>query len=379
MAPKTYTISFLGDIMLGRLIDQLLPTHVDESDEASHVSAIRKRQPELKDYNSSSPWGNTLSLLNESDLVLGNLETSATTSEEKWPDKVFNYRMHPANIECLKVRKLDYVSLANNHTLDFGRSGLFETVEVLERAGIAYAGAGRTVSEAQRPAVLHIPSSRSQSSGQDPQRHEIHLYSFSDHPSDWEQVPEFNLIRYTEAHQTKMKDILTCKHPDLSSKPALKIVSIHWGPNYAWEPDHDITNLARFLIDECAVDIIHGHSSHHVQGVESYEGTLIIYGCGDFVDDYAVVPSHRNDLSAVWNVIVAEKSNGDGLELLRLEVFPNRIKSFQAGLIPSDDLDHKFVRDRVTELSAKLGTAVERELGNEGQLVVHLNIDHNET
>jgi len=143
MAPNTYTLTFLGDLMLGRLIDQLLPDHVHEPEESRHVVSFRRSHTHLQNYNHATPWGNTLSLLKASDLVLGNLETAATTHDTKWPDKVFNYRMHPANIACLKVARVDYVSLANNHTLDFGREGLFETAKVLEQAGIAWAGAGR--------------------------------------------------------------------------------------------------------------------------------------------------------------------------------------------------------------------------------------------
>src|SRR4051794_7103372 len=121
MARNLYTLTLVGDIMLGRLIDQLLPQHVDEPDEARHAASFRRSHSSLKTYEQSSPWGNTINLFKSSDLVLGNLETAATTHGKKWPNKVFNYRMHPANVQCLKLAGIDYVSLANNHTLDFSR------------------------------------------------------------------------------------------------------------------------------------------------------------------------------------------------------------------------------------------------------------------
>lgn len=372
MAPNTYTLTLLGDLMLGRLIDQLLPDHVHEPEESRHIAGFRRSHPHLQDYNHATPWGNTLSLLKASDLVLANLETAATTHATKWPDKVFNYRMHPANIACLEVARVDYVSLANNHTLDFGREGLFETVQGLEQAGIAAAGAGRSAAEAETPAVLRLerrPASASAGDGRP--AHELHLYSFADHPRDWSSVPEFNLLRYDAASRAKLKGLLTKDHPGLNPNPSLKVVSLHWGPNYAWEPDGEIRSMARFLVDECGVDIIHGHSSHHVQGVEVRRGKLIIYGCGDFVDDYAVNSRFRNDLSAAWNVSVRESADGK-LELSRLEVFPNRIKSFQAGLLAKEEEDHGFVCDRFRTLSKKFGTVVESKLGDEGQLVVDL-------
>lgn len=367
---KMYTITLLGDIMLGRLVDQLLPNHVDEPEDAGHAAHFRKSYPHLQRYGLESPWGNSLAFFQKSDLVLGNLETAATTHAKKWPNKVFNYRMHPANIDCLKAAKIAYVSLANNHTLDFGREGLHETVETLENAGIAYAGAGRFLEEAVRPAVLRLP--RTSHSAEDTrQDYEIHLYSFSDHPSDWKSVSEFNLVRYDSDSRAKLKELLNAKQPELTSSPALKIVSIHWGPNYSWKPDDDIQSLARFLIDDCAVDLIHGHSSHHIQGLEVYKQKPIIYGCGDFVDDYAVNPQYRNDLSAAWNVLVAESAAGK-LESKKLEIFPNRIRKFRANLLTRDDSDHDVVCDRFRALCGEFGTEVSPDLGEQGQLIVNI-------
>lgn len=371
MSEKFYTITLLGDIMLGRLIDQLLPYHVDECEEAKHAASFRKSYKHLQDYDTESPWGNSLDFLRKSDLVLGNLETAATTCAKKWPNKVFNYRMHPANVACLKAAKIAYVSLANNHTLDFCREGLHETIEVLESSGIAYAGAGRTVEEATRPGILRLNPSLT-ASGETQPEHEIHLFSYSDHPDDWKSVPEFNLIRYDSASKAKLKEQLTKDYTKVPSTPALKIVSVHWGPNYSWNPDEDIRALAHFLIDSCGVDLIQGHSSHHVQGAEVYKGKLIIYGCGDFVDDYAVNPQFRNDLSAAWNVHVVGLSDGRAV-LKRLEIFPNRISKFQANLLSRTDSDHNFVCDRVRTLSAQFGTIVDTELGEQGQLIIDID------
>ena len=117
--------------MLGRLIDQMFPTHVDEPEEARLVQRLRSTQ----DYEPESPWGNTLPLLHSADIRIANLETSVTTHAEKWPDKVFNYRMHPENVSALKAARIDYVSLANNHTLDFCEEGLVETVKSVREAG----------------------------------------------------------------------------------------------------------------------------------------------------------------------------------------------------------------------------------------------------
>ncbi|KAJ5832744.1 hypothetical protein N7474_001055 [Penicillium riverlandense] len=434
MAPsRTFTLNFVGDVMLGRLIDQLLPQHVENREEARIVSHFIERYPSRLakgNYTHSSPWGTTLDLLRNTDLFLINLETSATTTNEPWPQKTFNYRMHPANVApILHAAHVDYAGLANNHTLDFGTDGLVETVWSLKRAGVAFAGAGETTDEARRPAVLHLPSrgggggyhahhhtdgqSQKKNEGDDNNtaapEYDVHVYSASDHPRDWGAIPAFHLVDYTSSTRVRLRTLLLSGGPgkhvaddDLTSSdpehqeghhshrkhhlkqetrpppPALKIFSVHWGPNYSWRPAERIRSLAHFLIDECAVDIVHGHSSHHVQGVESYHGKIIIYGCGDFVDDYAVSGEYRNDLSALWRVRVretekeTERGQGLGLKLERLEIFPTRIERFRATLLDPGDEDHVWVRNKIAGLSEEFGTFINKDLGEEGQVVVDL-------
>ena len=377
---REYTLNLVGDVMLGRLIDQLLPNHVEEPSESRIISRYRSNFPDLRTYTANSPWGNAISLFHSADLNLINLETSVTTHPTKWPDKVFNYRMHPANVEALKVARIDYASLANNHTLDFGKEGLVETVRTLKHAGLKFAGAGESREEAIRPATLLLPrpASKENESGMgDPnsgehKKHTIDVYSASDHPSEWSNVPSFHLIDYSASTRARLKTLLLS-----SPQPSLKIFSVHWGPNYSWHPSLSIHSLAHFLIDECGVDIIHGHSPHHVQGVENYKGRLILYGCGDFVDDYAVTPDFRNDLSAVWRVAVEEEqaTNGPGekaLKLKRLEIFPSRIRRFQVEMLEQDDPEYDFVCNKIVTLTREFGTEAKRESAAGGQLVVDL-------
>lgn len=356
--------------MLGRLIDQLLPSSVPAPEDASHAAHFRSRHPHLKSYTHLSPFGNALPLFRSSSLVLGNLETAATLHPGPWPNKVFNYRTHPANICSLVDAGVSYVSLANNHTLDFGEQGLLDTVKAIRKTGIVCAGAGETRDQAEQPAVLRLPRSQTQPN-QD--SHEVHCFSFSDHPSDWADIALFNHISYDATSRQRMKRHLLAP---ISHKPALRVVSVHWGPNYAWQPASEIRALAKWLVDECDVDIIHGHSSHHIQGVEvlSSKGrnALVVYGCGDFVDDYAVNATFRNDLSAAWRVSVRERPATGRWHVEKLEVFPNRIKTFQANLLDQEDEDHAWVVSRFRHLCGEMGTDVDEELGIGGQIVVQV-------
>ncbi|KAI9669676.1 MAG: hypothetical protein M1831_007372 [Alyxoria varia] len=366
---QTFKINFLGDVMLGRLIDQLLPTSVHEPSEAQTVRNFAKSNPAMNYYSATSPWGTALPLLLEADLNIINLETSATTSASKWPDKVFNYRMHPANVEALKPAKIDYAGLANNHTLDFREAGLADTVKTLRKAAIAFAGAGDTRAEALQPARLKLPR------GSGNAGHDVLVWSASDHPQEWGKVPQFHLIDYSSKVRSRLKDMLCGEEgtKDMGTKtPPLKVFSVHWGPNYSWEPANEIHSLAHWLVDECGVDIIHGHSSHHVQGVEKYKDSVIIYGCGDFVDDYALVADYRNDLSAVWRVSVVEEGVDTKPRIEKLEVFPTKIKQFQACRLEQNEADHEWVRDKIVECSKKFDMGVSYRIGDAGQLVFYL-------
>lgn len=87
------------------------------------------------------------------------------------------------------------------------------------------------------------------------------------------------------------------------------------------QPAQEVQDLARFLIIQCGDDIDYGHSSHHVLAAEKYNSKLIFHGCGDSVDDYALVREFRNDLSGIWRVIVVEKDEAEGCPCKSLESF----------------------------------------------------------
>ena len=125
-------LAFIGDVMLGRLVSEQLR---------------RGRLPERC-------WGDVVPLLHAADGVIANLECAITTHDEPWlrAPKVFHFGAVPLAVEILKAGNVRAVSLANNHILDFEVPGLLDTLECLDRAGIAHAGAGRTQLEAFAPA-----------------------------------------------------------------------------------------------------------------------------------------------------------------------------------------------------------------------------------
>ncbi|MBI3143661.1 MAG: CapA family protein, partial [Pseudogulbenkiania sp.] len=121
------TLALAGDVMLGRLVSDVVQT----------VPAAR-------------PWGDLLSIMTGADTRLVNLECALTKHLKPWTrtDKVFHFRADPRVVEVLRAARIDAVSLANNHVLDYNEAGLVDTLQHLDRAGTAHAGAGHTWDEA---------------------------------------------------------------------------------------------------------------------------------------------------------------------------------------------------------------------------------------
>ncbi|MBR9997438.1 MAG: CapA family protein, partial [Cyclobacteriaceae bacterium] len=163
---NTVRLFLCGDVMTGRGIDQILPHPVDPVLHESYVkSAVGYVQlAEKSNGQISRPvdsryiWGEAVNYWEQFSPVLKiiNLETSITSRDTWWPDKAVNYRMHPENIDCLTAAGIDYCALANNHLLDFGRSGMNQTLEVLEKSDIAFSGSGDNLEKAAKPAIFSL-------------------------------------------------------------------------------------------------------------------------------------------------------------------------------------------------------------------------------
>src|SRR5690349_5430325 len=156
-----------GDVMTGRGVDQILPHPGDPRLWEDYVHDARTylalaeaaNGPIDRPVSPSWPWGDALQILAQiqPDIRLINLETSITQSEHVALGKGVHYRMHPANIGCLTAARPQACVLANNHVLDFGRSGLTDTLDTLATAGIPVVGAGQDLDQAVKPAVLSPP------------------------------------------------------------------------------------------------------------------------------------------------------------------------------------------------------------------------------
>jgi poly-gamma-glutamate synthesis protein (capsule biosynthesis protein) len=125
------------------------------------------------------------------------------------------------------------------------------------------------------------------------------------------------------------------------------VTSIHWGENWGYEIPPNHRSFAHALIDSGAVDVIHGHSSHHAKGIEVYKGKLILYGCGDFITDYEGIAGHeeyRPELAIAYFVTL-EPGSG---RLVRLEMVPFRARRLRLEIVAPEDtawLHHSLNRE----------------------------------
>lgn len=356
-----------GDVMLGRGIDQILSHPSDPqlhepfaTNALEYVSLAESRSgPIPRSVGDSYVWGDALSALEcaTTDVRIVNLETSVTTSDDYWAGKGINYRMHPDNLPCLAAVGIDCCVLANNHVLDWGYAGLVETLESLHGAGIRTAGAGIDDEEAAKPAVIKVGSSR------------VLIFAYSSEtsgtPRAWAALssrPGLNLLRgHLEDDFAFMAE-----HVAEHKRPGdIAVLSIHWGSNWGYAIPLDDRQLAHRLIDEAGADIVYGHSSHHPKGIETHAGKLVLYGCGDLLNDYEGIAGreeYRGDLSLMYLATLAE---GTG-ELVGLEMAPMSIRRFKLNRCSPENVD--WLRERLDRECRALGGRV--ELSEEGRLML---------
>ncbi len=357
-----------GDVMTGRGIDQVLPHPGDPTlyepymtTALGYVQLAERANGRIhRPVDFGYVWGDALQALASAapDVRLINLETAVTRSNDYWPGKGINYRMHPDNLGCISAAAIDCCVLANNHVLDWGYTGLAETLASLHRAGLKTVGAGADRRQAQAPAVIELADGRrvivvalgSTSSGIP------HAWAASDRRAGVNLLPDFSppTVRQIAAQVAALK------------RPRdIVVASIHWGGNWGYGILGRHADFAHRLIDTAGIDIIHGHSSHHPKGIEVYQGKLIIYGCGDFLNDYEGIHGHesyRGDLALLYLASV----DPDQGALLQLEMVPMQIRRFRLNYASAGDA--RWLSETLDREGARLGTRV--RLRDDGVLVL---------
>src|SRR4051794_33952613 len=362
------TIFLAGDVMTGRGIDQVLPSPGDPALRERLVRDARGYVALTESVNGpvpwpvppSWPWGDALTVLEEAqpDVRIINLETSVTGSGDFAPGKTIHYRMHPDNVECLVVARPDVCALANNHVLDFGLSGLVETLRTLDDAGLAHAGAGRNVEEAQQPAVVPVGARRVVV-------HAVGTES-SGVPSGWAATKNRGGVAFVPNLSASVADALATQARRTARPGDVVVVSVHAGSNWGYGVSGRYTRFARRLVDG-GVDVVHGHSSHHPRPLQVYRGRPILYGCGDLVNDYEGIRGYeqfRDDLRVLYfPTFDARTHDLSGLRMVPLQARRMRLQ-------PAGGSDAGWLREVLNNAGRRFGTQL--EAGADGSLAVRL-------
>lgn len=288
-------VGLVGDIMIGRLVNDQLHAHSDHN-----------------------LWGTMLSELQRHDIIIANLETALTTSNQTVP-KVFNFKSSPSHVSVLKKAHIDLVTLANNHVLDFGMQGLEDTLHALQKANIAYVGAGMNTDQARKPFIFTLKGTR------------FALLGATDNESTWKAEGDKPGTNYISIGDTQFLDDIRAVRPFVD----ILIVTLHWGPNMREHPSQAFIDYAHAMVDAGA-DIIAGHSAHILQGIELYRNALIIYDMGDFIDDYAIDSQLRNDLSALFSITIRNN------RITKLDIIPARIEHMTVNKADNHDAQKVF-------------------------------------
>jgi poly-gamma-glutamate capsule biosynthesis protein CapA/YwtB (metallophosphatase superfamily) len=283
-------------------------------------------------------WGDTIDIFRKVDLSLINLECVISSKGREWSKtfKLFHFRANPEAIQVLKRASIDYVALANNHTLDYGYEALEKMLHLLQENGVSYSGAGRNLTEATISAILRSGNVK------------VGVTALTDNQPEWEASLHTAGINYIPL--SLEKDYAERLQECISSvreRSDIVIVSSHVGPHFRESPAAEYVDFAHRVID-LGADIYWGHSNHMPQGIEIYKGRPILYDCGDFIDDYAVDRHHRNDLSFLFRLDL------EGKTINNIELIPTLIHDFHVGTAPSWEAD--LVTRRMVDKCGRLGT-----------------------
>lgn len=287
-------IYLVGDVMIGRSFNDVF------------------------DHNPEYPiWGNVKSIFHSNDLVIGNLETTLTDSTDPWPNKTFNYKLSPKYANILNDIPFKFLSLANNHSLDYKREGLIDTMMTLDELGIKYTGAGLDYHQVRQPCILKLPNGVN-----------LHILAAADYPDEWAAGIPYNRIKGYEGiwwfdlrNPEELIMMIEKYQKHLKSNDVL-MICLHWGPN--WEAQ---VSREKKLSD-IGVKIIMGTSAHHIQPYEFINTSVVFYGLGDFIDDYAINPVFRNDIGQIVSIDLDDQGN-----IVKVNVVYTQISDLQVNML----------------------------------------------
>ena len=215
-------------------------------------------------------------------------------------DKQYTFEVDPSKVDMIKEMGIDLVTLANNHTLDFGPDALLDTLDTLDKAGISHVGAGKNIEEAAEPVMVSIKGRKIAFIGATRVMPEAYWAAGESSPGLLAAYDPSNLIE--EIKQAK-------------EQADLVVVYVHWGEERKEMPNEIQTTLAHDIVDAGA-DLVVGAHPHVLQGIEYYKDVPIVYSLGNFVFGSSIPKT------ALLRVTI--DNTEDGSENLKLRLIPGK-------------------------------------------------------
>lgn len=278
------TIGAVGDLMLGN-----------------------RAEPFLKEFGPAYPFAEVMPYLEKADVLIGNLESSISTRGKAVENKKFTLRAGPIAAEALKKAGIRVVTLANNHSMDFGPLALQDTLAALNESGILPTGAGMDLDDARSPALVKVKGKT------------LAFLSYS---------LTFPLDFFASASRPGTApgyaEFVKADIEKIRPTADLVIVSFHWGAELMTAAKDYQIELGHQAIDWGA-DLVLGHHPHVLQELEIYRGRLIAYSLGNFVFGSE---SNRTNSSMLLLLTVRGKS------LVKVEAIPLDVNNYRVKYRP---------------------------------------------
>ena len=275
-----------------------------------------------------------------SDALIVNLECVVSDRGQKVAKtgtKVWHLRASPHMLGVFPKNKLTAVSIANNHSMDYGPEALMDMVtRHLPQHRIQFAGGGKDRQQAEKPAILDIGELR------------IAMYSFTTIQPKLqatETTAGYNWITDGDLAEFKkqLQRVLNADAPQTD----LQVLSIHWGSNYEPEAPRMHEFMARAAVD-MGIDMVIGHSAHINHGIEVYRGVPIFYDLGNFLVDFKF---QGNDDRSIMPRVTVGKQGVTNVELIPISLHDKAVTPAIGDLAQT-------ILQRIGNLSQRYGTKI---------------------
>ncbi|MCA1949987.1 MAG: CapA family protein [Treponema sp.] len=319
------TLAVAGDIMLARTVDK-----------------------RIQEAGWHAPFVSIPEMIQKADIAFANLESPASFRGKPYPGKPeeVTFRANPGSLLGLKAAGFDVLSLANNHSNDYGPLALMDTIAGLQQLGIHTCGAGKSAQEARQPAIL--------------ERNGIRLAFLAYAEPIWS-VVEAKDGPPTQTGVAVLREADIIADIQTAAKQADGVlVSLHWGEEFHKIPRAADRELAKRLIDAGALAVL-GHHPHVLQGAEWYRQGIILYSMGNFVFDMQSDATYDSaialiNIKRIGNGMVPYKPGATSLVVEKLAFQPVKLKRGTWGPEPIDKTEERRLQNLLIERLELVGS-----------------------